>query len=422
MKRLLTLSLCFFSFSNLHAEWLNPGIVSPFNSDVSNGMDESGNTTLIWAEWVAKTNHIYSSTLPKADNSYWLGVETVFAKEDRIFYYTTVAVDAAGDAVAIWQETDSERKRKISASISRIRGRWSTPIDLTDTGAGQGLSPQIAMAPFGFTVAIWRLDSQVQVATLQFGDTWSKPINLGSSEDAPQIKVDASGNVVAAWVDNGAIQVATLPFGGTWSTPTTLASGHLFAPQLAMNAKGHVFVSWAEMFDSTNTYSINAAGMQFGKNWAKPVCIGKGDLISNYCLAIDPNGHAMVIWMQQDLDSTSPFPTLSVPYLQATYFTNKHWSMPTTISAKTDGAYNPNLAMDGSGNVYAIWNNYSTVQTSLFSPSSTHWSEPEVLRSGPYGLITKPKISVHASGYAVANWCNELGSIESAKWVPDMAH
>lgn len=418
-KHLTILSLYFFSL-NLEATWVDPKVTSSFNLDVSNAMDGSSNTIAVWTEWGNSVNHIYSSKLSKADSAHWQVVDIIFFKEHTLFYYPTVAVDSSGNAVTIWQEQDVNSNSKISASTRSINGQWSIPVDLTDPTMGQGVAPQIAMNSSGYAVAIWRLNSIVQASSIQFDGTWSAPMNLGTSEGFPQIKVDGSGNSVAAWVSNGSIQTATLPYQGSWSSVVTLSLSNSLEPQLALNDSGYAIVTWAENI----TNSIFAATMQMGSSWSEPILLNSGDQIDMYSVAVAQNGNVVVVWTEQTFDNSSPYPIPSTKYLKASFFSDQHWSSPEVISASdffdsNNIAFNPNVALDGQGNAIAIWNSYSQIQASLYFKSSGQWSTPTNIRNGPYGLITKPKISVDSTGYAVLNWTNELGVIESAQWFPE---
>src|SRR5207248_4881753 len=112
-----------------------------------------------------------------------------------------VAVDAAGDAVVVWQG-EFGGTSYARAAVSVAGGPWSAPTTLSGPEA---TNPEIGVGG-GEAFAVWQRgigsDSVVEVtgwrlgATPPPGQALSKP---GERADQPDVAVAANGRAVAAW-------------------------------------------------------------------------------------------------------------------------------------------------------------------------------------------------------------------------------
>lgn len=414
-------ALAVFGLTNLEATWMETDVVSSSNYEVTNAMDSSGNATAIWVEWYSKTNHIYSSILPK-NGSGWTGVETVYSAEKKLFVSPHVAIDSTGNTVAIWHEFNG-KTRKIRAATKPFRGKWSEPVDLSKETESYP-SATVAISPLGYGVAIWEVESKIQAASFQFGGSWSFPITIGTGGQ-PQVCVDALGNAVAVWAGQSHIQSACLPFSGSWSAPENISYAGGYAPKLAMNLSGKVVATWLDRNEKASILeerdSILTASKPLHGHWSAPVMLGRAGMIYDSAVAVDLNGNAVVAWQHSDvLNPTAPYPILSPDTIKASYFFSGQWSNPVVISQpdEQERSMNPMVAFDGAGNAFAVWNTYSAVKSSML-PFHGNWTPPTLVATGFIGLASRPQISVDPTGYAVVNWSTEVGLIKAARWIPD---
>ena len=122
-----------------------------------------------------------------------------------------VALDAGGNAVAVWTRFDSttEPGKSVVQTASRpADGVWTAPVDLASI-AQSGPDPKVAVDARGDAVVIWKyFDSSsyiVQAATKRAGDAWSKPVNLSAASKATaagslsglNLAVNARGDTLA---------------------------------------------------------------------------------------------------------------------------------------------------------------------------------------------------------------------------------
>jgi hypothetical protein len=152
-------------------------------------------------------------------------------------YDPQVTVSSTGLATAVWFRWNGSHDI-IQSSTSQSGGDWTTPVDLSATG-GDAYEPQVTVSSTGLATAVWyRYDGSsyiIQSSTSQSGGAWSTPVDLsatGANAYEPQVTVSSTGLVTAVWYRydgiNDIIQSSTLSNSVTTpttpSTPTTLAA------------------------------------------------------------------------------------------------------------------------------------------------------------------------------------------------------
>jgi hypothetical protein len=122
-----------------------------------------------------------------------------------------VAIDPGGEAVAVWERFDGRWDRIQSAS-RRPGGSWSKPTDLSGPGRSSH-EPQVAVDAAGEAVAVWERTTeggpQVQALSRPAGGSWSGPTGLGPSTGSFEeldIGISAGGEALAVW---GGSQLST---------------------------------------------------------------------------------------------------------------------------------------------------------------------------------------------------------------------
>jgi len=324
-----------------------------------------------------------------------------------------VGVDASGAAVAVWERSNGANT--IIQSASRpAGGPWSAPVDLSV--AGQNASaPQIAVEADGDAVAVWRrYDGAayvIQAASRPADGSWGAPVSLsaaGQSTNSPEIAVGPNGSAVAVWERyDGAdwiIQAASKAAGGAWSAPVNLTAAGLSAasPQVAIDASGTALALW-ERSDGVG-YVTQAASKPAGGTWGAPKSISAaGKVASGARLALDPGGNATAVWESYD-GGTSTIQAASKP-------AGGNWGAPVNLSEAGKNALNPRVAVDASGNAVTIWvglnNSVYSIQTAS-KPAGGAWGQPANL-SAPGQTPPALQLAVAPGGAAVAVWTQQNG-------------
>jgi len=116
-----------------------------------------------------------------------------------------VAVDDSGNAVVVWEQTDTMRF-SVWANRYVAGSGWGAP-QLLETADDEAVKPQIAMNPGGEAFAVWTRNEgghpRVWAAHFVLGEGWGTPVRLENDTPknafTPTVAVDGSGNAFAVW-------------------------------------------------------------------------------------------------------------------------------------------------------------------------------------------------------------------------------
>lgn len=410
-----------FIFNNpLEAVWgQSVTLTSPTADESEIGIDASGNAIAIWRGFDGTHTNIQSAILSQGG---WSAPVTLSSVEgNNIKSYPQIAVEPGGNAVAVWEELNGSTST-VKASILPFGGIWSSPQEISIPTTNSGQVPKVAINSSGYVAAVWQRNNgsknMTQAATLQYGESWSTPIDLSSSlidTYGSQISMDELGNVIVVWVDltNHKIQSASLPYGGNWSNPIDLSSpGGVNEPKIAMNYEGYAVATW-EKFNGSY-FAIQATTQKFGGSWSKPVEIStSGSDAFESVVKLDIGGNAIAAWDQVSGNDI---------IIQSSYLPlGGNWTAPVSLSPAGTFSFDPDLAFDKFGNAFAVWdrdNGYDVVIQGAMLPLGGVWSVATDLSA--YGQNTiLPRIACDPTGCAVVNWVNNtLSVIQGAKWTP----
>ena len=331
-----------------------------------------------------------------------------------------VAVDAQGDAIAVWQ-AEMGTGIVVQAAVRRAGGTWQAPIKISAAGAND--MPQVALDAKGDAVAVWRrfngTEFIVQGAVRRADARWQAPVNLsaaGHSASSPQVAVDPQGNAVAVWQRFRsrhviAVQGAVRPVGGSWQAPVELSASDPDSsvhPQVAVAANGDAVAVWKS--DGASGFIVKSAARPAGGAWQAPVDISAaGPRTSQAVLgqvfpqvAVDAQGNAVAVW---------DHPTATNSIVQGAVRAAGTWQMPVNLSAVGQNAESADVAVDLRGNAVALWGRsigassigtMSMVQAAV-RPAGETWQAPVDLSTASQNEVI-PRVAVDPQGNAVAIW------------------
>ncbi len=126
-----------------------------------------------------------------------------------------VAMDEAGNAIAVWQQSDGSRLNIWTARYASGSG-WSMPQLVETNDSGDAKQPQIAMNPAGGAVAVWQQHDGIRwniwAAHHAPGAGWQNvrliETNNGGDAQNPQVMLDSNGRAIAVWEQDGGIWAA----------------------------------------------------------------------------------------------------------------------------------------------------------------------------------------------------------------------
>lgn len=317
------------------------------------GVDEAGNATAVWASGSPPAVLVRAATRPAGGS---FGPPHDLAQPDRLVFSPRIAVNARGDAAALWIASDGE-SYVVRAAFRPAGGTFGAPENVFNVG----LEPQVptfevAIDSKGDAVAVWVAThpshSVVQAAYRPTGGSFALPEMLAEAKgdsqfiEGPVVAMDAGGNAIAAWWNTGAIQTALRPAergnwqptedlakeqgccgtrpalgadaegnaivawgsdgtikaavrrlpAGSWQTPQTLSPSEdpaYGAPTVAVNAGGDVVVAWTPAV-GVIAATVRPSGGTFGP--ARDVSQAGVVVASAPQVVIDPQGNAAIVW------------------------------------------------------------------------------------------------------------------------------
>ncbi|MGD9998598.1 MAG: hypothetical protein AB7L17_03390 [Ilumatobacteraceae bacterium] len=237
--------------------------------------DTAGNVTALWQGTIGGTTKVRAS---RFNGTTWstpadvtpTGVALVDDGDaNTVGPFETLApqlaVDPAGNATAVWQQTDGGSTR-IMTSRSSNGVTWSAPAILS-AADGNALNPRVDADAAGNVTALWRRFDSGGFAIIQtarysaMSSTWGSVVDLstgGRQSQGQRLAVDAAGNVTAVWRRNNAQQESIIqssrftPATNSWSAARDLSAPGQDAtsPSTDVDANGNVIVVWARINDS----------------------------------------------------------------------------------------------------------------------------------------------------------------------------
>ena len=247
---------------------------------------------------------------------------------EEIPFYPQIAESAHGDIVAVWEQFDGAHY-SIWGNSRRAHQGWGRAQLIQASDSAHSYNPRVAVNALGQAAAVWvQMDSTqntygIWSSRLEPGAGWGAAVqvergNVGPTY-APGIAIDDRGYAVAAWQqsDGKRVDVRASRFtpGLGWGQASRLerGKGDLGAPQVTMDAGGNALVVWprfhlerSELWASIYVASGSGGG---GGAWDKATRI---DAVHGYVYtprvmaAEGLPGEFAVLWDQEEGFVTGP--------------------------------------------------------------------------------------------------------------------
>lgn len=368
------------------------------------------------SRWLGKAALVAASVLcmcfgVRAQN--WSTAVNVSANTDFSATPQTAA-DAAGNIYVVWEDDTNNGSDILFSKSSDGGATFSTPVNISP-GSSFANAPRIALDANGVIYVVWQdapvLGEQIFVSqSADGGSSFSGPVALsGSSVDSGNavLAIDAFGNVDIAWEgDSGTMGIYfshSTDGGATYSSPVNVATNTTgsFVPQIALGSDGSVNLIW-EDDDSFGPHVSFTHSADKGGSFApaKTLSTGPGGAFEGQ-LAVDGSGNINAVWL--DLSTGNGDAYFSRSTDQGTSF-----SAPVNLSATNGSTDNPRVANDSNGNIFVVWQD-TTVNSSrdiFFCTSSdggADFSSVQKLSTG-LGDATFPTIAVDANNTVSVAW------------------
>ena len=251
----------------------------------------------------------------------------------------------------------------------------------------------------------------VQVAQRSFGGAWSSFTTIATIHSVALVTVknlsvsfSASNNAAAAWSVGGGVQITLRTPAGVWQAPVSFApAGGVSSLLSNLDAQGNGVAVWSRL---TSTASVveavtwNAVGA-FG-NVVQLSSSSQGAFQPE--LAVNEAGTAVVVWLAAaPLDPSSPYQVESV-----TRPAGGSWSAVMAASPVVPQTYDPQVALDGSGNAVVVWEQGATVNNYLIYaakwPAGGAWGAPTRIEPSDWYMTGQTSVTADAAGNFTASW------------------
>ena len=292
-----------------------------------------------------------------------------------------IAIDANGNALAVWFQFDGTRNNVWSNRYTAGAG-WGTAALIETDNAGNAFNPQIAFDANGNALAVWYQDGDVTAAVRN--DIWSNRYTAGAgwgmaalieTGDAtfPQIAFDINGNALAVWrqSDGTRYNISSKRYTATtglWGAATLIETdnaGDATSPQIAIDTNGNALAVWHQDGDATATVRNDIWSNRYTATtglWGTAALIETDDAGSagRPQIAINANGNALAVWVQFDGTRENIWSNR--------YTAGAGWGTAALIETdNVGGANSPQIAIDANGNALAVWNQHDGTRDNIWA-------------------------------------------------------
>jgi len=288
---------------------------------------------------------------------------------------------------------------------------WGTSV-LIETDPGDADSPEVAVDAAGNAIAVWQQwNTGVDIWANRYvvGTGWgiAERIETGTgSAFAPQVAVDPSGNAIAVWYQNDGSQESAWAnryvVGTGWGTAERIETddtGDSNAPRVAVDVAGNAIAVW-QQWDGATFWDIWSNRYVVGTGWgtAGPIETDAAGAATPH-VAVDPSGNAMAVWIQV----SGPFASIWANR----YVVGTGWGTAGLAETNdTGGADGPQVAVDPSGNAVATWRQWDGAVNDIWANRyvvGTGWGTAELIETDS-GEAQGSVVGVDAAGNAIAVW------------------
>jgi hypothetical protein len=218
-------------------------------------MNDAGSAVVAWqaAGLLDNSNPYQVESVTRPPGGAWSAPVAVSPVQPST-WNPQVALDAAGNMAAIWEQGSTAGAYKIFVATRDAGGSWSTPV-LRDTGSSWAGGTNIGTDAAGHFTGVWLVSGpsghEVRAATRNPGGSFSAPIVLGTCASSsvglcsrPEVAASADGSLtVVGWAAHGAVNAPNVAMRlglGGW-TQTALSSDN--ALNLLVAASNHAVAS-----------------------------------------------------------------------------------------------------------------------------------------------------------------------------------
>ena len=379
-------------------------------------MDEEGNAIAVWQQSDGIRHNIWSNRYVVGDG--WGDAEFI-ETNDGDAGSPQVAMDEDGNAIAVWQQSD-DTDNSIWSNRYVVGDGWGTATVIEDDNSVEAVNPQVAVDSAGNAIAVWQqsddTDNSIWSNRYVVGDGWGTAtvIEDDNSVEAvnPQVAVDSAGNAIAVWEQFDGIADGIWSnryvVGDSWGTAEPVATGFGgHNPQVAVDSAGNAIAVWEASDGIVNGIWSNRYAVDDGWGTAELIEFNDAAMACNPQVAVDSAGNAIAVWQQI---------TIGYSIYSNRYVVGDGWEWPQLIETIDTTGYehacNPQVAVDSAGNAVAVWQQSDGIRHNIWSNRyvvGDGWGDAEFIETND-GDAGSPQVAMDEDGNAIAVWQQSDGT------------
>jgi hypothetical protein len=384
--------------------------------------DAAGNALVVWMQFDG-TYNIWANRY-STSTGLW-GAAAPIETDTGDAPHPQVAIDAAGNALVVWRQFDGTHYNIWANRYSASTGLWGAAAPIETDSTGDAFVPQVAIDATGNALAVWtQFDgtrnniwaNRYSASTGLWGV--AAPIETDTGDAShPQVAIDATGNGLAVWTQfdgtNYSILANRYSASTGWGVAAPIETGNAESasdPQVAINATGNALAVWQQFNGPFGNIWANRYSASTGL-WgvATPIDNNNPEAASNPQVAIDAAGNGLAVWIQSD----GPHNTIWANRYSAN---TGLWGVAGRIENLMGDADAPQIAIDATGNALVVWrqfnNNRGSIRANRYSASTGLWGVAAPIETNE-GDAGGADVAIDATGNALVVWNQSDGPVSS---------
>jgi len=281
--------------------------------------------------------------------------------------------------------------------------------------SGTSQNPDIAVAPSGPVHVVWQDDTPGNYEifykkSTDSGGTWtaSKRLTYTANESwAPALAVDSSGYLFMVWheymLGQSEIYFKKSTNGGdNWTTNKRLTwnAGWSLGPEIAVDSSGYLHLVWCD--SSPGNYEVfYMKSTDGGANWGKSKRLSwNAGWSLNARIAVSGLNNLYVVW-------SDPTPGNNEIYYTRSMDGGAAWTTGKRLTWNAGLSYAPDIAVDLSGNPHVVWYDNTPGNQELYymrsADGGASWSTSKRLTWNA-SASWNPAIAIESSGRIDVVW------------------
>ncbi len=306
-----------------------------------------------------------------------------------------ISVNSAGNAASSWRERMGSGILFKGAVL--LNGTWTLPAALSDPINFQSpfYSPGINLDSSNTALVVWTAEeiASPHDYAVQFNTYFGGWLVSPGTAFLPSPATDVLGNLVfagsptgqglALWLDGTNPKVQSSYYDGSGWHANSLLSTNVnttyAANAVAMNASNNGILLWGNP-----TLGINSSYFSNPFSYLTEQTVylgGSNNTVPNAVVCLSESGVATALWVVHNTV------TMDYSLFSSSSQSGGAWGPTTTLATpSTNFVQSPNIAVDGSGNVYAVWEQDDAfgngfVYYNQYQVSTSNWLAQPILLS-----------------------------------------